>query len=84
MRNLKQLMVEYKGGCCQKCGYNKYKGALEFHHTDPSQKDFTPSRLKRYKFNDLVKKELDKCMLLCSNCHKEIHYEILQEKNLSS
>jgi hypothetical protein len=79
LRKLKIQMVEYKGGKCQNpnCtvlgGYDRCMGALEFHHIDPKEKDFTPSKLKRYKFNEVVKKELDKCMLLCANCHREIH-----------
>lgn len=78
-KKLKLQMVEYKGGRCQNpnCavpgGYNKCMGALEFHHINPKEKDFSPSKLKRYKFNEVVKKELDKCMLLCANCHREIH-----------
>lgn len=43
MRKLKSQMIEYKGGCCVRCGYKKYQGALEFHHTDPKEKDFNPS-----------------------------------------
>ena len=74
-RNLKKQMIEYKGGKCERCGYNKYYGALEFHHIDPSKKDFSLSHLKRYKFDQIIIDELDKCMLLCSNCHREIHGE---------
>jgi hypothetical protein len=79
-RLLKSQMVEYKGGCCVKCGYNKYLGALEFHHLDPSKKDFNPSKLKKYSFDDRVKIELDKCILVCSNCHREIHHELKQKE----
>lgn len=81
IRGLKEKMVEYKGGECNRCGYNKYIGALEFHHINPSEKDFTPSTLKSYVFNDKVKNELDKCILVCSNCHREIHHELRMEKN---
>lgn len=68
----KRMAVEYKGGECEECGYDKYIGALEFHHTDPTQKDlrfvsFTGWSEKR------IKTELDKCKLLCSNCHREEH-----------
>ena len=56
---------------CQKCGYNNYTGALEFHHIDPSQKDFTISNMD-FKLKDAVE-EIKKCVLLCSNCHKELH-----------
>lgn len=80
MRKLKQQMVEYKGGCCQKCGYNRYIGALEFHHINPEEKDFNPSHLKKYTMDSRVTEELDKCLLLCSNCHRETHFEINEKK----
>lgn len=73
LQRLKKQMVDYKGGSCQMCGYKKYMGALEFHHIDPKQKDFNLSRMKQYTFNDKVTNELDKCILVCSNCHREIH-----------
>ena len=73
LQRLKKQMVDYKGGCCQICGYKKYMGALEFHHIDPTQKDFNLSRMKQYTFDDKVTNELDKCILVCSNCHREIH-----------
>lgn len=63
--------IEYKGGKCEHCGYNKYRGALEFHHIDPTQKD-----VKNFKPGSSKKKflaEVDKCILLCSNCHREEH-----------
>lgn len=80
VRSLKLQMIEYKGGCCVRCGYNKYQGALEFHHLNPKEKDFNPSRLKRYSFDDRVKSELDKCILVCANCHREIHNELKQKE----
>jgi predicted transcriptional regulator len=74
-QKIKQLSIEYKGGCCQKCGYNKCIAALEFHHLDPNEKDFLISR-KGYSISwERVKKELEKCILVCSNCHREIHEE---------
>lgn len=73
-KGMKTKCVEYKGGCCQKCGYDKYIGALEFHHLDPSQKDFDISKARSYSF-DKAKEELDKCILVCANCHREIHGE---------
>ena len=72
-RDLKKDCVEYKGGKCVLCGYNKYIGALEFHHIDSSLKDFTISNTFKTKINDVIKAELDKCHLLCSNCHREEH-----------
>jgi predicted HNH restriction endonuclease len=70
----KERCVEYKGGKCEICGYNKYFGALEFHHKDPSQKDLQISKVRTRTFTDKIKKELDKCQILCSNCHREIHF----------
>ena len=67
----KKTLVEYKGGKCQCCGYSKCIEALEFHHLDPNIKSFTISG-KSKSFNSL-KNEVDKCILVCSNCHKEIH-----------
>ena len=72
-KKLKKQCVEYKGGKCENCGYSKCIGALEFHHIDPKQKDFTISHLRSTNFNSVVKKELDKCSLLCANCHREEH-----------
>ena len=72
-KRVKSLLVEYKGGKCEKCGYNKYIGALEFHHLDPTQKDFGISSHGNTLKLDVMKKEADKCILVCSNCHKEIH-----------
>ena len=72
-RKLKQLAIDYKGGCCEKCGYKKYNGALDFHHLDPTKKDFTIAKIRHTGFTEKVKKELDKCILVCSNCHREIH-----------
>jgi len=66
-------LVKYKGGKCEICGYDKCIQALEFHHLDPLQKDFTISS-NSFSF-EKMKKEADKCILVCSNCHKEIHYQ---------
>lgn len=81
-RAIKKMLIKYKGGCCQRCGYNKSIRALEFHHTDPSKKDFGLSRCLTRSVSSL-KKEVDKCILLCSNCHAEVHEE-LDEQKISS
>lgn len=72
-RALKERAVIYKGGKCQQCGYNKCNSALEFHHVNPSEKDFQISKLKLTSWCLKIERELDKCTLLCSNCHKEEH-----------
>lgn len=75
-RELKLKALEYKGGKCEICGYNKCPASLVFHHKDPSKKDFgISSNKKSYKSLEDIKTELDKCILLCSNCHNELHYK---------
>lgn len=69
---LKLRAIEYKGGKCCSCGYNKYFGALDFHHRNPKEKDFLLSRHRSFSF-EKIKSELDKCDLLCKNCHSELH-----------
>lgn len=77
-RRTKIKLVEYKGGCCEICGYKKSINALEFHHINPNEKDFTISA-KSYSYERL-KNEVDKCILVCSNCHIEMHEEIKNKK----
>lgn len=69
--------IEYKGGVCVDCGESFHHAAMEFHHCDPTQKDFMISQSFRMKWAD-VKKELDKCSLLCANCHRIRHYDMRQ------
>lgn len=70
-RRQKEKLVEYKGGECEKCGYDKSIQALQFHHLNPDEKDFSISG-KSYSF-EKMKKEVDKCIMVCANCHIEIH-----------
>lgn len=70
---IKQMAIEYKGGCCEICGYNKCKDALDFHHLDPNEKDFGIGEKGYTRSWEKVKTELDKCQLVCANCHREIH-----------
>lgn len=71
-RDFKQKALEYKGGKCSLCGYNKCPTALEFHHVNPKEKEISVSQYS--KFDEKLRLELDKCELLCSNCHREVHY----------
>jgi 5-methylcytosine-specific restriction endonuclease McrA len=73
-REWKRRAVNLLGGECVRCGYSRYVGALEFHHKDPSQKDVTVSASG--KAWDVIKEEVLKCDLLCSNCHREVHDEL--------
>ena len=77
-RKLKLLAVEYKCGKCEKCDYSKSINALHFHHLDPNEKDFGIGQDGITISWDKVKEELDKCILVCANCHAEIHENILQ------
>jgi hypothetical protein len=72
-RRFKKECIVYKGGSCQVCGYDSCDGALEFHHLDPSQKDFSIAHARLTKFDNKIKEELDKCAILCCNCHREAH-----------
>ena len=72
------MAVNYKGGCCQVCGYDRCIEALEFHHLDPTQKDFGISRKGYTRSWEKVKEEVEKCILLCANCHREVHAGKLQ------
>jgi len=65
--------IQYKGGKCQKCGYSKCIGALDFHHIDPSTKEAGWEQMRKMSKENMIK-ELDKCILVCANCHREIHY----------
>lgn len=62
---------EVRGGKCIRCGYDTCISALEFHHVDPTKKDFTISN-DRFHLKDAVE-ESKKCVLLCANCHRELH-----------
>jgi hypothetical protein len=80
-QNIKAKAVEYLGGSCARCGYNRCLRSLDFHHTDPSQKDFTISNNSGKSWSD-IKIELNKCILVCSNCHGEIHDEMVGDKRI--
>jgi len=71
----KEKCVEYKGGKCSVCEYDKCNRVLSFHHKDPTTKLFTISGNHCRSWEE-VKSELDKCDLLCSNCHIELHDKI--------
>ena len=66
----KELLINLLGGKCQRCGFSDGIFALEFHHVYPNGKSMVPSLLIAYKDIDRTKREIDKCALLCSNCHK--------------
>lgn len=75
----KKWLIRYMGGECAVCGYDKYYGNLVTHHVDPTKKEYMVSRLinKCHSWNKILT-EADKCVLVCSNCHGEIHAGIIE------
>ena len=72
-KKVRQKAVDYKGGRCEACGYNHCIDALEFHHNDLSKKNFGISEKGYTRSWKQVTKELDNCILICANCHRELH-----------
>lgn len=72
-REVKQKLVDSKGGKCEKCGYNRCLRALSFHHLDPNQKDFEINTSRASLSYEKLIVEIQKCILVCGNCHMEIH-----------
>jgi transcription elongation factor Elf1 len=62
---------------CLVCGEDEAT-CLDFHHLDATQKDFTISQAFLYYGKDKIEKELSKCVVLCSNCHRKIHAKIIK------
>jgi predicted HNH restriction endonuclease len=70
-RKLKREIVEIFGGKCSKCGYNKCIDALDFHHKGDKEEPI--SKLIKNNSREKILKETKKCILLCANCHRELH-----------
>jgi transposase-like protein len=68
-RRVKRILVDEAGGRCLRCGFSDHPAALEFHHTDPSTKEFNLSQHGVTRSLDKARAEARKCVLLCSNCH---------------
>ena len=79
-RAMKKEAVKRLGGCCQRCGYNKSIYALSFHHINPEEKDFGLSANGNVHSWENYWKEVQKCELLCANCHAELHEELENQK----
>jgi hypothetical protein len=80
-RNTKELIVNYRGNKCEICGYNKCLSALTFHHTNKDDKEYSIGKISLIitdiqELTDDIFKELNKCEMLCSNCHREKHVDI--------
>lgn len=77
-KKLREMARESKGGKCNLCGYNKSQRALSFHHLDPKKKEFDLSSRGLTRSWERIQKEIEKCILLCANCHMEVHDGITQ------
>ena len=87
LRGLKRKYeaIIQKGGKCEICGYDKNISALEFHHIDPSNKNFQlDSRHFSNNTIDNLQNEINKCILLCANCHREIHNPSLKLEEIDN
>jgi transposase len=71
-RKVKRILVDEAGGACALCGYDRFVGALQFHHVDPSTKRFDLSLKGVARALDTVREEARKCVVLCANCHAEV------------
>jgi predicted HNH restriction endonuclease len=69
-RNRKKKLVEYKGSICQICNTTGHPAIFDFHHLDPTKKEGLVTTRSSYKKS---MEEADKCILLCSNCHRLLH-----------
>ena len=75
-KKIRERAIEYKGARCSICGYDRCLEALELHHVNSDGKDFGISDKGYTRSWSKIKKELDKCVLLCANCHREVHSKL--------
>jgi len=78
-------LIKEKGGKCKICGYDKNIAALEFHHIDPSKKSFQlDSRHLSNTTTEKLIEEANKCILVCANCHRELHNKQFEKTELQN
>ena len=76
-RKTKQKIIDGFGGKCCRCGYNEYIGGLDLHHTNVLPKEFSISAALRKQIPWIkMVVEVKKCIMLCANCHRELHGNI--------
>ena len=72
-----KIIFEAKRGGCVLCGYNKCSNALDFHHINPSQEKKAKKSFRILRIKSLIA-EINKCIVVCANCHREIHAGIVE------
>jgi len=78
---MQNFLSKYKmGKCCASCGYKEYPEILQFHHKNIKEKSFNISTFRKTSQSSLLKKEIDKCILLCPNCHNWLHFKETKEQ----
>ena len=82
-KRLKERLVIVMGGGCALCGYDLCEEALEMHHINPEEKSFS-IRTNANLATEKVFEEAKKCILVCANCHREIHAGLIDSSTLSS
>ena len=73
---MKKEAIKRLGGKCNRCGYDKCLGALNFHHKNPAEKEFGLSHSGINRAWNEYWQEAQKCEVLCANCHAEEHYNM--------
>ena len=75
-RRVKEILVAEAGGACLLCGYDRFPGALQFHHLDPAAKTFAIGHEGVTRSLEAMRAEAAKCVLLCANCHAEVEGDL--------
>ena len=75
-KKVREMALEFLGGKCSRCGYDRCAEALEIHHLESNEKDFGISARGYTRSWKTVRAELEKCELLCANCHRETHAKL--------
>ena len=81
-KELRKFIQDYKlSHGCSVCGYNKCVGALEFHHEGDDKEFCISNAIRNYRGKAKTRKEMEKCIILCSNCHRELHEKLNEESD---
>lgn len=82
-RIFKKKAIEYLGGKCKRCNFVGHFASYDFHHLDPKTKEMNWNKMRKKSWNNLLP-ELNKCILLCSNCHQIIHCKVNDDGSLNN